>query len=108
MRSERRTAEQTALAGDREQSGEKAGMTDYSSRRSVGDRLPRWICISPEHGRVGTNGGNGYMFFPLGPLRRSSKGKLVHFVLPGKLLFIVTNQRQVPEHVLCGSEGVMS
>ncbi|KAM7412177.1 hypothetical protein PAMA_021909 [Pampus argenteus] len=31
-------------------------MTDYSSRRSVGDRLPRWICISPEPGRMGTSG----------------------------------------------------
>lgn len=56
------TAEQTAPARGREQSEEgegEAGMTDYSSRRSVGDRLPRWICISPQPGRMGTGGGNG-------------------------------------------------
>ncbi|XP_065817865.1 kazrin isoform X5 [Labrus bergylta] len=57
MRSERGTAEQTALARGREQSGErKAGMTNYSSRQNVGDRLPRWICISPEPGRTVTSG----------------------------------------------------
>ncbi|XP_070825541.1 kazrin-like isoform X6 [Chaetodon trifascialis] len=59
MRSERGTAEQTALARGREQSGEgerEAGMTNYSSRHSVGDRLPRWICISPEPGRMGISG----------------------------------------------------
>lgn len=63
MRSERGTAEQTAPARGREQSGvgeRDAGMTNYSSRHSVGDRLPRWICISPEPGRMGTSGGNGY------------------------------------------------
>lgn len=60
MRSERGTAEQTALARDGEQSGEgerEAGMTNYSSWHSVGDRLPRWICISPEPGRMGRSGG---------------------------------------------------
>ncbi|CAB1434938.1 unnamed protein product [Pleuronectes platessa] len=59
MRSERGAAEQTALARGWEQCGEGergAGMMDYSSQRSVGDRLPRWICISPEPGRVGTSG----------------------------------------------------
>ncbi|XP_049922327.1 kazrin-like isoform X6 [Epinephelus moara] len=59
MRSVRGTAEQTALARGREHSGEgerEAGMTNYSSRHSVGDRLPRWICISPEPGRMGTGG----------------------------------------------------
>ncbi|XP_060914492.1 kazrin-like isoform X4 [Labrus mixtus] len=57
MRSERVTAEQTALTRGREQSGErKAGMTNYSSRQNVGDRLPRWICISPEPGRTVTSG----------------------------------------------------
>lgn len=60
MRSERGTAEQTALARDKEQSGEaesEAGMTNYSSRHSVGDRLPRWICINPEPGRMGRSAG---------------------------------------------------
>lgn len=60
MRSERGTAEQTALARDREQSGKaerEAGMTNYTSRLSVGDRLPRWICISPEPGRMGKSVG---------------------------------------------------
>nr|XP_043893747.1 kazrin-like isoform X2 [Solea senegalensis] len=31
-------------------------MMDFSSRRSAGDRLPRWICISPESERMGTSG----------------------------------------------------
>lgn len=64
MRSERGTAEQTAPAGGREQSEEgerKTGMTDYSSRHSTVDRLPRWICVSPESGKMGTGGGNGLM-----------------------------------------------
>ncbi|XP_040048727.2 kazrin-A isoform X5 [Gasterosteus aculeatus] len=59
MRSARGTAEQTALAGGGEQSaqGERgAGMTSCSSRRAAADRLPRWICISPEAGRMGTSG----------------------------------------------------
>lgn len=101
MRSERGTAEQTALVRGREQSGEvemEAGMTDYSSQRSVGDRLPRWICISPEPGRMGTNGGNGYQtqilylaanvcvcvfFFPGANCggNGNSKDKLLYFVL---------------------------
>lgn len=61
MRSESGTAEQTAPARGREQSEEwkkGAGMTDYSSRRSVVDRLPRWICISPKPGKMGTDEGN--------------------------------------------------
>ena len=35
-------------------------MTDYSSQRCAGDRLPRWICIGPETGRMGTSRGNDY------------------------------------------------
>ncbi|XP_077370726.1 kazrin-A isoform X3 [Festucalex cinctus] len=31
-------------------------MMDYSCQCPVGDRLPRWICISPEPKTVGTNG----------------------------------------------------
>lgn len=60
MRSERGTAEQTAPARDREESGggeREAGMTNYSSRRSVGDRLPRWVCLTPEPGKMGRNTG---------------------------------------------------
>uniref|UniRef100_A0A3B3D141 Kazrin, periplakin interacting protein n=1 Tax=Oryzias melastigma TaxID=30732 RepID=A0A3B3D141_ORYME len=59
MRSEGGTAEQTAPARDaeRSQEGERgAGMTDYSSRYSVAERLPRWICISPGPGKTGTVG----------------------------------------------------
>ncbi|XP_035992055.1 kazrin-A isoform X3 [Fundulus heteroclitus] len=59
MRSERGTAEQTAPARGREQSeeGERAaGMTDYSSRHSAVDRLPRWICVSPQPGKMGAGG----------------------------------------------------
>nr|XP_040048731.1 kazrin-A isoform X4 [Gasterosteus aculeatus aculeatus] len=59
MRSARGTAEQTALAGGGEQSAQGewgAGMTSCSSRRAAADRLPRWICISPEAGRMGTSG----------------------------------------------------
>lgn len=60
MRSERGTAEQTAPGRHREASGgveREAGMTNYSSRRSVGDRLPRWVCLTPEPGKMGTNPG---------------------------------------------------
>lgn len=60
MRSERGTAEQTAPARVREESGgveRDAGMTNYSSRRSVGDRLPQWICLTPEPGKMGRNRG---------------------------------------------------
>lgn len=60
MRSERGTAEQTAPARDREESGggeREAGMTNYSSRHSVGDRLPRWVCLTPEPGKMGRSTG---------------------------------------------------
>ena len=60
MHSERGTAELTAAARVREESGgvdPDAGMTYYSSRRSVGERLPRWICLSPELGKMGRNTG---------------------------------------------------
>lgn len=62
MRSETGTAEQTAPARDRERSQEEqrgADVMDCSSRLSVADRLPRWICISPALGKMGTDGGNG-------------------------------------------------
>lgn len=65
MRSERGTAEQTAPARGREQSEEgerEAGMMDYSSRHSAVDRLPRWICVSSESGKMGTGGGNGLTY----------------------------------------------
>lgn len=32
-------------------------MTNYSSRRGVGDRLPRWVCLTPEPGKMGRNTG---------------------------------------------------
>lgn len=60
MRSERETAEQTAPARVRKERGgveRDAGMTYYSSRHSVGDRLPRWICLTPEPGKMGRNTG---------------------------------------------------
>lgn len=56
------TAEQTAPARDRQRSqeGERgAEMMDCPSRLSVGDRLPRWICIRPELGKMEADGGNG-------------------------------------------------
>lgn len=61
MRSERGTAEQTASAGGREQrnEGERELGMDYSARHCAGDRLPRWICITPQPGDTGTDGGKG-------------------------------------------------
>lgn len=60
MRSERGTAEQTAPArGSEWSAGEEstARMTNYSSLHGAGDRLPRWIRISPEPCRMARGGG---------------------------------------------------